>query len=67
VSADGLTEEEYYAAVTRLGLRPKTKTTFVDASGEARNVPLASEQTPVQRVETIAMIKLLMGVAWQQN
>jgi hypothetical protein len=58
-----MTEEEYYAAVHRLGLRQTQGTTmFVTTRGELQRVPLAANQTAEQRRETIEQIKICLGV-----
>ena len=61
-----MTEEEYYAIIKRLGLRPtRFKETFVTLRNEPYNVPLASKQAPKQREETIERLKLHLGITWR--
>ena len=62
-----MTEEEYYAAVKRFGLRPKTLETYITISGEAQSVPFASDQSPAQRQETIEWIKQCLGIGTRRE
>jgi hypothetical protein len=62
-----MTEEEYYAAVKRFGLRPKTSETYLTIRGEPQSVPLASDQTPAQRRETIEWIKQCLGIGTRRE
>lgn len=62
-----MTEEEYYAAVQRFGLRPKTRETYLTIRGEPQSVPLASEQSAEQRRETIEWIKQCLGIGTRRE
>lgn len=58
-----MTEDEYYAVVKRLGLRPSNiLTVYLTSENEAYNVPLANRQTPEQREETISKLRLRLGI-----
>jgi hypothetical protein len=63
-----MTEKKYYAAVRALGLRQHQnfRETFVTVNGEPHNVPLASQQTPEQRAETIEWLKESMGIKYRE-
>jgi hypothetical protein len=59
-----MTEDEYYAAVKRLGLHgTKIPTVYMTADGNPQGVPLASNRTPEQRQETIDFLKVMLGVS----
>lgn len=57
-----MTEDEYYAAVKRLGLKgTQFPTVFMTLEGEPQGVPLASEKTQEERVATIERLKEFIG------
>lgn len=59
-----MTIEEYFAAVRRLGLRPSdVPNVYLTALNEVQRVPDPEYQTPEQRVETIDLLKMLLGVS----
>jgi hypothetical protein len=63
-----MTEEEYYAQVSKLGLRPsKIPTVYQTADGDPYNVPMPGRYTPEQRAEFIERLKTIMGVGWRDD
>lgn len=60
-----MTIEQYYATVRRLGLKPTTTpNVYANSAGEFYNVPDASNFTPEQRVETLEVLKRLLGIGF---
>ena len=58
-----MTQEEYYRAVRRLGLKPTgVLTVWVNSTGEFFNVPDCTNYTLEQRAETIEMLKRTLGI-----
>jgi hypothetical protein len=58
-----MTNDEYYAAVRRLGLRlSSVPHTYFTSTMEVHSVPDATNQTPEQRAETIEKLKGLLGI-----
>jgi hypothetical protein len=58
-----MTQEEYYRAAQRLGLKPtRVPNVWANSSGEFYNVPDSTNQTPAQRTETIEMLKRNLGI-----
>lgn len=63
-----MTEAEYYAAISKLGLRPtKVPQVFVTGYGEVHSVPHPGEFTPDQLVEVLDRIKRTMGISWRDQ
>lgn len=59
-----MTKEDYYATVSRLGLRPsKVPHVYLTSTGDVYSVPDGAKQTPEQRLETIEKLKGLFGIA----
>ncbi len=58
-----MTQEEYYRAARRLGLKPTdVPNVWANSTGEFYNVPDPSAMTPEQRIETIEMLKKNLGI-----
>jgi hypothetical protein len=58
-----MTEEEYYRAAQRVGLKPtKVPHVWANSTGEFYSVPDCRNQTPEQRAETIEMLKKNLGI-----
>jgi len=58
-----LTNDEYYAEVKRLGLRPSAVPgIYVTSTGDVFPVPSGAKQTPEQRKETLDKLKGLFGI-----
>lgn len=55
--AFGLTEEEYYAEIRRMGLLPTPIPTVYMRGQEVRNVPLAKDLSPRLRLEVVERIR----------
>ena len=63
-----MTEDEYYRAVTRLGLSPSAvSTVYLTKDRESHSVPLASRYTPEQRAEIIQKLRRIMGVEMRRK
>jgi hypothetical protein len=45
----------------------KIPTVYMSVSGEPQGVPLARNQTPQQREETITRIKQMLGISWPEG
>jgi hypothetical protein len=59
-----MTVDEYYASVRRLGLRlSKVPHIYTTHSLDVYSVPDASKLTSEQRVEALAKLKELLGIA----
>jgi antitoxin component of RelBE/YafQ-DinJ toxin-antitoxin module len=58
-----MTEEEYYAAVRRLGLKPSAvPNIYFTSTMDVHSVPSSAGRTPAQRAETIEKLKELLGI-----
>ncbi|CUA89805.1 hypothetical protein Ga0061061_1103 [Chelatococcus sambhunathii] len=55
--AFGMTEEEYYAEIRRMGLLPTSIPTVYMRGQEVRNVPLAKDLSPRLRLEVVERIR----------
>jgi hypothetical protein len=59
----GLTNEEYYAAVKRLGLRPSNVPhIYVTSDGDVHPVPDGTKHTPEQKAEIVEKLKGTFGI-----
>jgi len=62
-----MTEDQYWAAVRRLGLRPSNVPfVYLDRDNEAHNAPDPKNMTMEQRAETIERIKRNLGIGTAQ-
>lgn len=58
-----MTQEDYYRAARRLGLKPTSvPNVWANSSGEFYNVPDCTNFTPEQRAETIEFLKRNLGI-----
>jgi hypothetical protein len=63
-----MTEDEYYGIVRRLGLKgTQFREVFMTLRGEPQRVPLAADQTPAQRKETIEWLKTCLGIERRED
>ena len=58
-----MTIDEYYAAVSRLGLRPSSvPDVWLNATHDVYSVPDVTDRTPEQRAEIVEKIKERLGI-----
>ncbi|MDD1536085.1 hypothetical protein C7U89_22330 [Bradyrhizobium sp. WBOS4] len=58
-----MTQDEYYRAAHRLGLKPtKVPNVWANSTGDFYNVPDPTAMTDAQRAETIEMLKKILGI-----
>jgi hypothetical protein len=62
-AAIAMTNDAYYAAIRRLGLKPTSVPGVFEKDGEVYSVPDGKWQTPEQRAETIEQIKKRFDVS----
>lgn len=60
--AYGITEEEYYSFIQRMGFSRTRVPTLFTREQETYFIPLASTQTPQQRVDTLKELRASAGL-----